>query len=62
MGIGAACGAAAAFAAVHFFGAGLLAAFLIYSFGGAFFTILAAWLQVRCIERNEDKNEIIAAR
>lgn len=62
LGIGAAGGAAAAVAAVYLLGAGLLTAFLIYSFVGAFFTILAAWLHVRCIERGEGKKEMIAAQ
>lgn len=62
LGIGAACGAAAAVAAVYLLGAGLLTAFLIYSVGGAFFTVLAAWLHVRCIERAEEKSEMLTAQ
>lgn len=57
--IGMAFGAAAAAIAVGLFGAGLLAAFLIYSFGGAAATLAVAWFRFRCIERHEgdDKDQ-----
>ncbi|WP_185968559.1 hypothetical protein [Paracoccus sp. M683] len=55
-------GAIAALSAVFLFGAGLLAAFGIYAFGGAACTLIAAWFRFRCVERQERSNQVIAAQ
>lgn len=54
LGIGVAFGAIAAFAVMYLFGAGLLMGLLVYSLGGAFCTLSAAWFRFRCVERGEE--------
>lgn len=62
LGIGVASGAIAAFAAVYLLGAGLLTGILVYSFGGAICTLVAAWFRFRCVLRGEKAEKLVAAQ